>query len=81
MGDEELELSNGFRKCPRCNEVAYEKLATHACCLQCNYSPDFEVPDDPNNIIWAARYLKSLDRISEKEREDALQALKEAVSL
>jgi hypothetical protein len=29
-----------FKKCPRCQENAYEKLSTHGYCFNCNYSPD-----------------------------------------
>ena len=29
-----------FAICPRCHERSYERLATHAYCVCCDYSPE-----------------------------------------
>jgi hypothetical protein len=31
-----------MRKCPRCEEKAYQRFSTHSYCSSCNYSPDYE---------------------------------------
>lgn len=30
------------RYCPRCSELTFEKLRTHAYCMECNYCPDID---------------------------------------
>ena len=32
-----------FLSCPRCSEAGYQIFATHAYCVGCNYSPDFDL--------------------------------------
>jgi hypothetical protein len=32
-----------FLSCPRCAEAGYQVFATHAYCVGCNYSPDFDL--------------------------------------
>jgi hypothetical protein len=29
-----------FAICPRCHDLAYERLATHAYCVSCDYCPE-----------------------------------------
>jgi len=50
-----------WQRCPRCEAEAYEKLETYAHCVECLYSPEFEIEDAvPKWAIAAANMAKTL---------------------
>lgn len=58
-----------FLTCPRCGEKGFDRLRTHAYCVECNYSPDFEPrPDDVPE--WALKYVNQ----TRKQFADALKS-------
>jgi hypothetical protein len=44
-----------FSICPRCAERGYDRLRTHAYCVSCNYSPDFEA--ELSVPPWVLKYI------------------------
>jgi len=44
-----------FSICPRCAERGYDRLRTHAYCVSCNYSPDFE--EELSVPPWVLKYI------------------------
>gem|GEM_PF-5197976 len=39
-----------FLSCPRCTESGYQIFVTHAYCVGCNYSPDFDPGTKPKRL-------------------------------
>lgn len=45
-----------FSICPSCGLEGFDRLKTHAYCVQCNYSPDFD--EGPNIPPWVFKYIQ-----------------------
>ncbi|MBI2712754.1 MAG: hypothetical protein HYX41_07880 [Bdellovibrio sp.] len=54
-----------FSFCPRCCDKSYEHLATHAYCVNCNYSPTLDEYCDNAIPDWALEVLKESDALAE----------------
>lgn len=63
-------MSIGY--CRRCGAESFEKLRTHAYCMQCNYSPDLDEPYDEEPVMkWVE---KMVPRITFMETDKPLSA-------
>lgn len=54
-----VELIIKFRKCPRCEDFAFERFKTHDYCLSCNFSTELDLRAKEYNVPkWALDSMK-----------------------
>ena len=62
-----------FHTCPRCGEGAFEKLATHNHCVNCNYAEDkgsgeyMAIPNWALKIVERIKSTRASGRIDEDD--------------
>ena len=54
--------------CNRCGEQAYEKLAHHGYCTNCNYSPNADEPDWHDGAVIPLWALEAIGEVSSGSR-------------
>ena len=66
-----------FQICPRCRFRSYELLQTHSHCINCNYSPDFDIEPQLPIPQWATEAFNTAELLAaQQRRKEAPQGLR-----